>query len=180
MSKLRTAFNRLRGVPVETDLAAYQKTARSIRAAHEGDGLAAVADAEIGRRAAALRRAPENGDTRAAVFALALEAARRAIGLAAHDVQLVAALAMADGRIAELPTGEGKTLAAVFTAASFAFRGRPVHVLTFNDYLARRDAAWMGPAYRLLGLSVGGVQEGQDRAAKRTAYACDVVYATAK
>ncbi len=87
---------------------------------------------------------------------------------------------MAGGRIAELPTGEGKTLSAVFAAACHALSGRPVHVLTFNDYLARRDAAWMGPAYRRLGLSVGVVQEGQDRAAKRAAYAADVVYATAK
>jgi preprotein translocase subunit SecA len=179
-AKIRTAFNRFRGVPIETDLAAYQRTVRSIRAAHEQDGLAAVADAELKRRAAALRRSPAGGDARAAVFALALEAARRATGLAAHDVQLVAGLAMTDGRIAELPTGEGKTLAAVFAAAAFALGGRAVHVLTFNDYLARRDAAWMGPAYRLLGLSVGVVQEGQDKAAKRAAYACDVVYATAK
>ncbi|MCK7518269.1 MAG: hypothetical protein MZV64_11375 [Ignavibacteriales bacterium] len=119
-------------------------------------------------------------EARIEAFALALEAARRATGLAAHDVQIVAGLAMADGKIAELPTGEGKTLAAVFTAAFFALSGRPVHVLTFNDYLARRDAAWMGPAYRLLGLSVGAVQEGMDKPAKRAAYACDVVYATAK
>jgi preprotein translocase subunit SecA len=179
-AKIRTAFNRFRGVPVETDLAAYLRMVRSIRAVHGREGLGAVADAELGRRAAALRGAPAGGDTRAAVFALALEAARRATGLAAHDVQLVAGLAMADGRIAELPTGEGKTLAAVFAAAAFALGGRPVHVLTFNDYLARRDAAWMGPAYRLLGLSVGAVQEGQGRAAKRAAYGCDVVYATAK
>ena len=87
---------------------------------------------------------------------------------------------MADGKIAELPTGEGKTLAAVFTAAHFAISGRPVHVLTFNDYLARRDAAWMGPAYRLLGLDVGAVQEGLDKPAKRAAYASDITYATAK
>jgi preprotein translocase subunit SecA len=179
-ARIRTAFNRLRGIPVETDLAAYLRTVRSIRAVHGREGLAAVADAEIRRRAATLRGAPAGEDTRAAVFALVLEAARRATGLAAHDVQLVAGLAMADGRIAELPTGEGKTLAAVFAAAAFALAGRPVHVLTFNDYLARRDAAWMGPAYRLLGLSVGAVQEGQDNAAKKAAYACDVVYATAK
>jgi preprotein translocase subunit SecA len=87
---------------------------------------------------------------------------------------------MADGKIVELPTGEGKTLAAVFPASLFALSGRAVHVLTFNDYLARRDAAWMGPVYRLLGLSVGVVQEAMDKAAKRSAYACDVTYATAK
>ena len=189
-AKLKTAFNRFRGVPVETDLAAYARTVRSIRAAHEGGELAAIADAEIARRAAALRRPPADGASvppsredervRVAIFALALEAARRATGLDAHDVQIIAGLAMTDGRIAELPTGEGKTLAAVFSASYFALLGRPVHVLTFNDYLARRDAVWMGPAYRLLGLSVGAVQEALDKAAKKAAYACDITYATAK
>ncbi len=189
-AKLKTAFNRFRGVPVETDLAAYARTVRSIRAAHEGGEIAAIADAEIARRAAALRRPPADGASvppsredervRVAIFALALEAARRATGLDAHDVQIIAGLAMTDGRIAELPTGEGKTLAAVFSASYFALLGRPVHVLTFNDYLARRDAVWMGPAYRLLGLSVGAVQEAPDKAAKKAAYACDITYATAK
>jgi len=187
-AKLKTLFNRFRGVPIATDLAAYEKTVRAIRARHEEEGLAEVPDEEIVRRAAALRLAgPERvpvpsakDEARAPVFALALEAVRRGTGLEAHDVQLVAALAMAEGKIAELPTGEGKTLAAVFTASHLALSGRPVHVLTFNDYLARRDAAWMGPAYRLLGLSAGAVREGLDKAAKRAAYACDVVYATAK
>jgi preprotein translocase subunit SecA len=189
-AKLQTAFNRLRGVPIETDLAAYARTVRMIRTVHERENLGAIADADIARRAAALRRPapdgpadPSSGDakiSRPALFALILEAARRGTGLDAHDVQIMAGLAMADGRIAELPTGEGKTLAAVFSAAEFALLGRPVHVLTFNDYLARRDAAWMGPAYRLLGLTVGAVGEGADRDAKRAAYACDVTYATAK
>jgi preprotein translocase subunit SecA len=189
-AKLKTAFNRFRGVPVETDLAGSARTVRSIRAAHESGELAAIADAEIARRAAALRRPPadeasvppsrEEERVRVAIFALALEASRRATGLDAHDVQIIAGLAMADGRIAELPTGEGKTLAAVFTASYFALLGRPVHVLTFNDYLACRDAVWMGPAYRLLGLSVGAVKERLDKAAKKAAYACDITYATAK
>jgi preprotein translocase subunit SecA len=76
-------------------------------------------------------------------------------------------MAMARGRVAELPTGEGKTLAAVFTARLKSLSGRGVHVLTFNDYLARRDAAWMEPVYRTLGLSVGCVQEGMSWASSR-------------
>ncbi len=189
-TKLETAFNRFRGHPVEKDLAAYARTVQQIRARHESEGLARASGPEIGRLAVALRERlaaaaarPTAHDGRSALveaFALVVEAARRATGLDAHDVQIVAALAMADGKIAELPTGEGKTLAAVFTAAHFALSGRPVHVLTFNDYLARRDAAWMGPAYRLLGLSVGAVQEGLDKPAKKAAYASDVTYATAK
>ena len=187
LAKIRTAFNKFRGVAVETDLAAHARSVRKIRAFHEAERLSDMTEEELRRRAASLRArlaggTSDDGAERAGIeaFALAVEAARRGTGLAAHDVQIVAGLAMADGKIAELPTGEGKTLAAVFTAAAFALSGRAVHVLTFNDYLARRDAAWMGPAYRLLGLSVGVIQEGTDKAAKRAAYACDVVYATAK
>ncbi len=116
----------------------------------------------------------------AEAFALVREAARRAIGLDPFPVQVVAGLAMARGRIAELPTGEGKTLAAVFPATLHGLEGRGVHVLTFNDYLARRDAAWMGPVYRMLGLSVGCVQEGMPPEQRRAAYRCDVTYLTAK
>ena len=87
---------------------------------------------------------------------------------------------MADGRVAELPTGEGKTLAAVFPAYLHALSGRGVHVLTFNDYLARRDAAWMGPVFAFLGLSVGCVQEGMPAADRRRAYSSDVTYAAAR
>jgi preprotein translocase subunit SecA len=93
---------------------------------------------------------------------------------------MIAGLAMLERTIAELPTGEGKTLAAVFPAYLQALSGGGVHILTFNDYLARRDAAWMGPIYRLLGLSVGFVQEGMSKPEKRNAYACDITYATAK
>jgi len=192
-ARIQTAFNRVRGVAIETDLAPYRRTLGKVRAFHRSEGFALATDDDLAQRASALRRSLASRPSRwpespmptmewdkVEAFALTLEAARRAIGLEAHDVQLIAGLAMAEGRIAELPTGEGKTLAAVFPAVLLALSGRAVHVLTFNDYLARRDAAWMGPAYRLLGLSVGVVQEGQDKAAKRDAYARDVVYATAK
>ena len=85
---------------------------------------------------------------RAPFFALAREAARRALGQRPFDVQLIAALALDDGHVVEMVTGEGKTLTAVMPAALNALAGRGVHVLTFNDYLARRDAEWMGPIYR--------------------------------
>ena len=185
--KARAAFDRFRGIAVEADLEDYARTVRKIRELHEAEGISRMSDQELAGRAAAVRARFEGGSSvdggaraRIGAFALALEAARRGTGLDAHDVQIVAGLAMADGRIAELPTGEGKTLAAVFAASFLALAGKPVHVLTFNDYLARRDAAWMGPAYGLLGLSVGVIQEGLARPAKRAAYACDVAYATAK
>jgi preprotein translocase subunit SecA len=194
LPKIVTTFNRLRGVPIETDLAGYARIVEMVRERHARLGLERAPDAGIRRLASDLRHqageagadarvgsaSARGGAARVASFALALEACRRGTGLSAHDVQVVAALAMTDGQIAELPTGEGKTLAAVFAASFFALQGRPGHVLTFNDFLARRDAGWMGPAYRLLGLSVGVVEEGADRAAKRAAYACDVAYATAK
>jgi preprotein translocase subunit SecA len=122
----------------------------------------------------------DHGKAIVEAFALVYEACGRTLGLFPHDVQMIAGLTMLERKIAELPTGEGKTLAAVFPAYLQALPGRGVHVLTFNDYLARRDSAWMGPIYRLLGLDVGVVQEGMSKPEKRRAYACDITYATAK
>jgi preprotein translocase subunit SecA len=113
------------------------------------------------------------------VVALTMVAAQRVLGQRMYDVQLQGALALARGRIAEMQTGEGKTLAAVPAVAWFAREGAGVHVMTVNDYLARRDAAWMGDVYRLLGLSVGHIQQGMSAAERRAAYGCDVTYATA-
>ena len=119
-------------------------------------------------------------DTIARLFALVRELARRTLGLRPFDVQILGGLALYEGKIVEMPTGEGKTLAAVAPVALHALRGGGVHVLTFNDYLARRDAEWMGPVYRRLGLRVGVVQEGMTPEERRAAYAADVTYATAK
>jgi len=113
------------------------------------------------------------------VFALTAVAAERVLGLRMFDVQLQCALALAAGKIAEMQTGEGKTLAAVPAVVWFAKTGAGVHVLTVNDYLARRDAQWMGGIYEFLGLSVGHVQQGMGVEERRRAYACDITYATA-
>ena len=120
------------------------------------------------------------GALRTSLFALAREASRRVLGQRPFDEQIVAALALDDGHVVEMQTGEGKTLAAVMPAALNAFTDRGVHVLTFNDYLARRDAEWMGPVYRMLGLSVGHIQQGMPPAARRAAYDADITYVTAK
>jgi Preprotein translocase subunit SecA (ATPase, RNA helicase) len=101
------------------------------------------------------------------------------LGLRMFDEQLLGALALHNGNIAEMQTGEGKTLAAVPAVFAAVAEGSKVHVLTANDYLARRDAGWMGGVYRRLGLSVGFLQEGMEPEARRSAYACDVLYATA-
>ncbi len=113
-------------------------------------------------------------------YALVREAADRAIGMRPFDCQILAALALYYGNIVEMQTGEGKTLAAVLPTYVRALTGRGAHVVTFNDYLARRDARWMGPVYRYLGLSVGHVQEGMPATERRRAYAADVTYVTAK
>jgi preprotein translocase subunit SecA len=96
------------------------------------------------------------------------------------DSQMIAGIAMHQGKLAEMPTGEGKTLAAVAPAYLNSLAGHGVHVLTFNDYLARRDAQWMGPVYRFLGQSVGCVQQPTDIGGRKDAYTCDVTYLTAK
>ena len=179
-SALRRLVRRARGESIETDMAAYRPLVERIRSLDQGT----LSEADLRRRIADLRRRAAAGESLEAfeteTFALVLAAARRVLGYEPHDCQVVAGLAMARGRVAELPTGEGKTLAAVFPATLAALSGGGVHILTFNDYLARRDAAWMGPIFRLLGLSVGCVQEGQWPAVKRAAYALDVTYATAK
>jgi preprotein translocase subunit SecA len=105
--------------------------------------------------------------------------AERTIGLRLFDVQLAAAVALAEGHVVEMQTGEGKTLAAVPAIAWYARAYDRVHVLTANDYLARRDAAWMGPIYRRLGLSVAAIQQSMNAAERREAYGADIVYATA-
>ena len=105
--------------------------------------------------------------------------AERILGFKMFDVQLRCALALADGKIAEMQTGEGKTLSAVPAVVWLARAGKGVHVMTVNDYLARRDAKWMKPIYAFFGLSVGCIQQDMDCRQRKEAYACDITYATA-
>jgi len=112
------------------------------------------------------------------VFALVREASRRTLGMRHFDVQLMGGLVLHEGRIAEMRTGEGKTLAATLPVALNALAGRGVHVVTVNDYLARRDAEWMGQIYEFLGLSVGCIQNQMNDLERKEAYAADVTYGT--
>jgi len=112
------------------------------------------------------------------VFALCREAARRTIGLRHFDVQLMGGIVLHQGRIAEMTTGEGKTLVATLPVCLNALAGGSVHVITVNDYLAKRDCEWMGPVYRFLGLSVGVIQNDMRPRERKEVYACDVVYGT--
>ena len=111
-------------------------------------------------------------------FAVVREAARRTLGMRHFDVQLIGGMVLNSGKISEMRTGEGKTLVATLAAYLNALPGKGVHVVTVNDYLARRDAAWMGKVYSFLGMTVGVVVSGQDTETKRAAYAADITYGT--
>jgi preprotein translocase subunit SecA len=125
-----------------------------------------------------LRAAVAHARSLVHVFALTAIVASRLLGQDMYDVQFLGAMALARGSIAEMQTGEGKTLAAVPAVVCYALRGEPVHVMTVNDYLARRDAEWMGEIYRFFNLSVGCIQQGMSPAERRSAYARDITYAT--
>ncbi len=148
---------------------------------HEIDGLssAALREAADELRSPLLRRgfAPE---LVARAFAMIRTAAERAVGMKHFPVQLMGGHAMLSGMLAEMQTGEGKTLTATLPAAAAALAGMPVHVVTVNDYLAKRDADWMRPVYEALGLRVGVTQHGQSPEERRGAYAADITYCTNK
>ena len=139
-------------------------------------------DSDIGKEADELRERARDGepldDLLPEAFALCREAARRTLGQRHFDVQLIGGMVLHDGAIAEMKTGEGKTLTATLAVFLNTLAGTPVHLVTVNDYLARRDAEWMSPIYDALGVSVGVIQSGHDPDERKRAYACDVVYGT--
>ncbi|MDQ2097000.1 MAG: preprotein translocase subunit SecA [Tychonema bourrellyi B0820] len=111
-------------------------------------------------------------------FAVVREAGQRVLGMRHFDVQLLGAIILHKGQIAEMKTGEGKTLVATLPAYLNALNGKGVHIITVNDYLARRDAEWMGQVHRFLGLTVGLIQQGMDQVERKRNYNCDITYAT--
>jgi len=146
--------------------------------------LGALSNAQIRARVPELRRRLYSEGLReelvARTFAICREAADRLLHMRPFDVQLLGGRVMLEGRIAEMETGEGKTLAATLPACAAALAGIPVHIVTVNDFLVLRDAAWMKPVYAFLGLSVGTITEGLAPEARRAAYACDITYCTNK
>jgi preprotein translocase subunit SecA len=139
-------------------------------------------DEELRERADGLRARARNGESLDELlyetFALVREAGKRSMGMRHFDVQLIGGMVLHDGSIAEMKTGEGKTLTATLPVVLNSLAGRGVHVVTVNDYLARRDALWMKPIYDLLGVSVGILQNMQEYEDKRASYAADVTYGT--
>jgi preprotein translocase subunit SecA len=180
VGRLRQLFHRFRGRLVEFDLTPYQKLLAQVEA-HE-ERLRKQSDGQLRERAARLkaRAGVARDDLLVETFALVREVSARELGMRPFDVQMMAGMALHQGKLVEMQTGEGKTLAAVAPVCLNAWTGAGVHVLTFNDYLARRDAQWMGPIYEFLGLSVGFIQEGMTPRDRQRAYTCDVTYATAK
>ena len=142
--------------------------------------LAGLSDAELAAKTPAFRERLARGEPldklMPEAFAVVREAGKRALGMRHFDVQLIGGAVLHEGKIAEMKTGEGKTLVATLAAYLNALPGKGVHIVTVNDYLARRDAEWMGKIYRALGLSVGVVVSHQPAAEKRAAYQADITY----
>ena len=142
----------------------------------------AMSDDELRAQTVALRERLQNGEKEKNIlpdaFALVREAAIRTVGMRHFNVQLIGGMVLNDGQIAEMKTGEGKTLVATLAMFLKALYGRGAHLITVNDYLASRDANWMGQIYRFLGLSVGIIQHDMTDEERRAAYACDITYVT--
>ncbi|HLF97291.1 MAG TPA: preprotein translocase subunit SecA, partial [Methylococcaceae bacterium] len=144
--------------------------------------IQALSDEQLAGKTVEFRARLQQGDTLAQIlpeaFATVREAGRRVLGMRHFDVQLIGGMVLNDGKIAEMKTGEGKTLVATLAAYLNALPGKGVHVVTVNDYLARRDAAWMGKVYGFLGMTTGVIVSGLDQEERRAAYAADITYGT--
>ena len=175
--RLSRGFWRLLGA---TDEKVTAHSMAEVSASEEFADKAAGLDAEQLAKAARLLNLAELAESADApqFLAIAREAAERSTGLRPFDVQLLGALRMMAGDVIEMGTGEGKTLSGAIAAAGYALAGRNVHVVTINDYLARRDAEWMGPLIEAMGLTVGWITAESTRAERRDAYQCDVTYAS--
>jgi preprotein translocase subunit SecA len=178
--KIQHRWNKMRGIPVEWDLSPYQKILVEI----DNIDLENSSDQDLKTHSARLIEQARQGapldKLLVEAYSLVREAAWRTTGMRPFDVQVIAGIAIHQGKLVEMNTGEGKTLTAVLPAYLNALSGKGVHIHTFNDYLARRDAAWMGPIYEFLGLSVGCIQEGMSSNERKKAYNADITYSTAK
>ena len=177
----------LLGDPNARKLKRYQPLVSDVNLLEED--IAPLSDEDLRRRTSEFRQQLENAGSLERqrpvldqllpeAFAIVREAGKRVLGMRHFDVQLLGGMVLHDGQIAEMKTGEGKTLVATLPSYLNALTGRGVHVVTVNDYLARRDAEWMGQVHRFLGLSVGLIQQDMSPAERRQNYGCDVTYAT--
>ncbi|WP_353387438.1 preprotein translocase subunit SecA [Halopseudomonas sabulinigri] len=173
-------MRKLLGSKNDRELKRMGKVVNTINALEEG--LNALSDEQLKAKTEELRQRVVGGETLDAVlpeaFALVREASKRVMGMRHFDVQMIGGMALHEGKIAEMKTGEGKTLVATLPVYLNALSGKGVHVVTVNDYLASRDANTMRPLYEFLGMSVGVVVPFQDPQEKRAAYRCDITYGT--
>ncbi len=164
----------------EREVARLRRTAEKVNALEAG--IAGLSDDELAAKTPAFRERLKAGESLdfmlPEVFAVAREAGKRVLNMRHFDVQIMGGQVLYEGRIAEMKTGEGKTLVATLPVYARALEGNGVHVVTVNDYLARRDAEWMGPLYTALGLTVGIIQHDLAPEQRRAAYNCDVTYVT--
>jgi preprotein translocase subunit SecA len=176
-SRMSNRFWKLLGASTDKDQA---QSMGQVRVSSEFEEKAAGLDDEQLRKAAKLLNLGDLAESSdiPQFLAIAREASERATTLRPFDVQLLGALRMLAGDVVEMATGEGKTLAGAIAAAGYALAGRSVHVISVNDYLARRDAEWMGPLLEAMGLTVGWITADSTPDERRTAYACDVTYAS--
>ena len=173
-------LTRLFGSRNDRIVKAYEATVR--KAASFESAMQALSDEALRAKTEEFRQRIAAGSKTAEVapeaFAVVREASRRTLKMRHFDVQLIGGLTLDEGRIAEMRTGEGKTLMSTLAAYLNALTGEGVHVVTVNEYLAQRDADWMSPIYKFLGLTVGVIRNQQDHAEKRAAYRCDITYGT--
>lgn len=173
-------LSKIFGSKNDRELKRMDKVVRQINALEEK--IEALSSEQLASQRLILRERAENGETLESVlpeaFATVREAAQRALGLRLFDVQMIGGITLHEGRIAEMRTGEGKTLVATLSLYLNAITGDGVHLVTVNDYLAKWGAQWMGPVYSALGMTVGVVYAGQDYEEKRAAYQSDITYGT--
>lgn len=173
-------LKKLFGDPNARKLKRYQPDVVEINLLEEE--IQPLSDEELAGKTHEFRQRLENGETLDAIlpeaFAVVRETARRVLGMRHFDVQLIGGMVLHSGQIAEMKTGEGKTLVSTLPAYLNALEGKGVHIVTVNDYLARRDAEWMGQVHRFLGLSVGLIQQGMSPAERKKNYNCDITYGT--
>lgn len=179
---MRNLYYKAIGNPIDYDLTSYGPLLAEIN--KKDRVLRACSMEELRCRARRLKTLLREDDVPDNIlvqfFSLGREAARRLLNMPHFDVQIIAGLVMYQGKIVEMQTGEGKTLAAVIPACMHAFSGRGVHIFTANDYLAHRDAEWMGPLYNFFGLQVSVVVQGMLKSERKRAYLSDITYLTAK
>ena len=177
---LNTIVRKLVGSKNEREVKRMRKACEAINALEPT--FEALDDASLTAKTAEFRQRLEAGESLDKLlpeaFAVVREASKRVMGMRHFDVQMVGGMTLHEGRIAEMKTGEGKTLVGTLAVYLNALTGKGVHVVTVNDYLASRDAEWMRPLYEFLGLSVGTIFSGQSSTQKREAYACDITYGT--